>query len=675
MILPYKNVLLAAALTICTGAAQAEAPAPESTLAEEIVYADTNRELPDSIFDKYDRYLDEVVVTGTRSPKLLKDEPVQTVLITSKDIERSDATNISDLLQSEIPGIEFSYAMNQQVHLNFGGFGGQSVLFLVDGERLAGETMDDVDFSRIDMGNVERIEIVRGASSALYGSNAAGGVINIITKEAARAVSATASARIARHNDQRYMLTLGLHGKHINNSLSALYSRIANYDVDNGPDPATRVITTIYGNRTVSIKDRLTYTPTGALRLTARAGYYFKEIPRITDTPERYRDYSAGLLGHWDINSSNTLEASYAFDQYDKSSFMRINHLDVRNYSNVTNSVRAFYTHTTTGGNILALGADYRYDYLDNLKTSDGAHHEVNTDIFAQYDHIFNDHWEAVGVVRYDYFSFSNSSRVTPKLSARYKPTRNTNIRFGYGMGFREPTLKERFYNFDMAGIWIVEGNKDLRSESSHNFNASFDWSCRGYNLTVAGYLNRVHNKIATGLPYYKPGDGNQLYLNYINLDNFTTFGGEITLQGRWNCGLSAKISYAYTDERFAKDKEGNTANNQYIPARKHTMTARVEWLKQLSHDFTLTLNLNGRALSGVKNIEYKDYYDIAAGTIDVHYPPYTIWRFSASTLYRSHIKLTLTVDNFFNYNPEYHYLNAPFTDGANFMAGISFDI
>lgn len=86
--------------------------------------------------------------------------------------------------------MEFSYAMNQQIHMNFGGFGGQSVLFLVDGERLAGETLDDVDFSRIDMNNVERIEIVRGASSALYGSNAIGGVVNIITKEAAKKLDA-----------------------------------------------------------------------------------------------------------------------------------------------------------------------------------------------------------------------------------------------------------------------------------------------------------------------------------------------------------------------------------------------------------------------------------------------------------------------------------------------------
>ena len=105
--------------------------------------------------------LGEVVVTGTRTPRLLKDVPVQTRVISSKDIEHTDATNIQDLLQTELPGVEFSYAMNQQVNMNLSGFAGQGVLILVNGERLAGETMDNVDFTRLSMSNVEKVEIVR----------------------------------------------------------------------------------------------------------------------------------------------------------------------------------------------------------------------------------------------------------------------------------------------------------------------------------------------------------------------------------------------------------------------------------------------------------------------------------------------------------------------------------
>ena len=127
--------------------------------------------------------LDQVVVTATRTPKALKDAPVVTRLITANDIKIADATNIQDLLTEQMPGLEFGYAMNQETSLNMNGFGGNAVLFLVDGERLAGETMDNVDYSRLSLDNVGRIEIVKGAASALYGANAVAGVVNIISRE------------------------------------------------------------------------------------------------------------------------------------------------------------------------------------------------------------------------------------------------------------------------------------------------------------------------------------------------------------------------------------------------------------------------------------------------------------------------------------------------------------
>ena len=95
--------------------------------------------------------------------------------------------------------------------------------------------MDDVDFSRIDMNNVERIEIVRGASSALYGSNAGGGVINIITKEAAKRCEVNLDARFGNHSDRRYKFGLGNRFGNFKNNLSLTISRMNSYDVDNSP--------------------------------------------------------------------------------------------------------------------------------------------------------------------------------------------------------------------------------------------------------------------------------------------------------------------------------------------------------------------------------------------------------------------------------------------------------
>lgn len=618
--------------------------------------------------------LDEIVVTATRAPKLLKDTPVQTRLISRKDIERTDATDIRDLLQQEMPGIEFSYAMNQQVHLNFNGQGGQSVLFLVDGERLAGETMDDIDFSRIDMAAVDHIEIVKGSSSALYGSNAGGGVINIITRKAVNPWRVTADARVARHNEQRYNLALSLKGRHLRNILSANYNSTDNYNVHNAPDPATRVVTTIYGSRVWNFNERLTYTPSENLRISGRAGYFFRQLSRTADSPERYRDYSAGLRAEWNISPEDVLSISYSFDQYDKSTLYRRSGLDVRSYSNVQNSLRALYNHTF-GRNILTAGADVMRDYLSNTKLTDPVRHQVACDAFGQFDWLIDDRWEVVGALRYDHFSDGNNSRLTPKISARYRPARNVNVRFGYGMGFRAPTLKEKYYEFDMAGIWIVKGNDRLKAESSHNLTLSCDYTHAGFNYTLSAYFNDINNKISTGIPYYAGDDSRQLYLDYINLSHCHVWGAEATVQARFSSGLSFCASYAFTDERFAKDKNGNAVNTQYIPARKHTGTVRISYDKSFSRNYGLSASLSGRVFSKVENIEYKDYYDISQGTVTVRYPGYSLWKLSLVQSIGRYVKISLAVDNLLNYKPKYYYLNCPLTDGANFMAGVSLDI
>lgn len=627
----------------------------------------------DTIYRKFD--LDEVVVTGTRTPKFLKDTPIQTRVINAKEIARLDATNVQDLLQQELPGVEFTYAMNQQTHLNFSGFGGQGVLFLVDGERLAGETMDDVDFTRLSMDNVERIEIVKGAASALYGSNATGGVINIITKKSQKPVTLNVNARYAKHNEQRYGGTFGLNGKHWYNMFTVNFNRMDNYDVHSASNPVTRIISTVYGDKTINFKDQLVWSPNKNFHLSGRTGYFFRETVRSADQPERYRDFSGGLGLQWNISEHDDFQASYAFDQYDKSDYQRITKLDIRDYSNVQNSLRLLYNHRFDRGDVLTIGSDFMHDYLYNTNLENETRNQNTWDLFGQYDWRISDQWEAVGAVRYDYFSDGKESHVTPKLNVCYKPIYNLSIRAGYGMGFRAPTLKEKYYNFDMAGIWIVEGNANLKSEVSHNFNLSAEYTKGHYNLTGSVYYNKVKNKLATSAPYFKTPNDKLPYLPYANLDDYSVCGGEIGAQAKWNNGLGARLTYAYTKEQLAKDKDGHTINNQYIPAREHALNARVDFDKQFSKKYGLNIALQGRVLSGVENVEYKDYYDVSKGTITVEYPAYTIWKLSVVQRVGNAVKVTAALDNVFGYKPKYYYLNSPITDGVNFQISMSIDI
>ena len=619
--------------------------------------------------------MEQVVVTGTRTPKLLANTPVLTKLITASDIAKADATNLRDLLQQVLPGVEFSYAMNQQVHMNFSGFGGQSMLILVDGERLAGETMDDVDFSRLCMDNVDHIEIVKGAASALYGSNAAGGVINIITKNGIRPFALNLNARLGRHHEQRYGLSWQQGASRWNNLLTVNRNRSDNYDVHNGDNPVTRVVATIYGDATWNFKEQLSYRPSEKLSLTGRAGYFYRQLVRTSETPERYRDFSGGLRSVWKPDTHNSLDLSYAFDQYDKSDYQRITRLDIRDYSNVQNSLRLLYNHTFGSDDVLSLGADYMHDYLFNTNLEDRTRRQDSFDAFAQYDWNVSQQWEAVGALRYDYFSDGRISRLTPKVSVRYQPVRNLNFRASYGMGFRAPTLKEKYYNFDMAGIWIVEGNPALKPEVSHNFNLSADYTHRHYNFTLAAYYNRIRDKIATGAPFYKNPSDRIPHLPYLNLDDYSVSGGEATAQARWPNGLTARLSYAYTHERLPKDKNSNAVNNQYIPARKHSMTGHIDWDRQFSTAYGLNIGLDGRFLSAVDNQEFVDYYDISKGIRTIHYPAYALFKLSLVQRIGKAVKASVILDNLFNYKPEYYYLNCPLTDGTNLMVGLSVDV
>lgn len=642
-------------------------------VAQNAMSADRLDEYIDSISRHFD--LGEVVVTGTRTPKFLKDTPIQTRVITSREIEKTDATNIQDLLQQELPGVEFSYAMNQQTHLNFSGFGGQGVLFLIDGERLAGETMDDVDFTRLNMDNVERIEIVKGAASALYGSNATGGVINIITKKTDKPWTLNVNGRLARHNEQRYGASFGLNGKRLGNMFTANYTDVDNFDVHSAAGPVTRIISTVYGDRTLNLKDQLVWSPSRNVEIGGRVGYFFRQTTRTAEQPERYRDFSGGLRIDWTLSDHDMLQANYAFDQYDKSDYQKLRKLDIRDYSNVRNMFRLLYNHTFGSGDILTAGADFMHDYLFNTNLDNTERKQDSFDFFMQYDWRISQKLEAVGAVRYDYFSDGGESRLTPKLNLCYKPVRNLSLRAGYGMGFRAPTLKEKYYDFDMAGIWIVEGNAALKSEISHNLNLSAEYVKGHYNLTASAYYNKVENKLATGAPYFRTPSDKLPYLPYTNLDGYSVYGGEIGVQARWDNGMSARFTYAYTKEELPTDKQGNAVNNQYIPARRHSLNVRYDYDRQFSARYGISAGISGRLLSGTENEEYRNYYDVSQGTVRVSYPVYTMWKLSLVQRIGKAVKLTTALDNLFNYRPKYYYLNSPVTDGINFQIGLSVDI
>lgn len=606
--------------------------------------------------------LDEVVVTGTRTPKLLKEVPIVTRVISGLDIKRMDATNISDLLQTELPGIEFSYSMNQQTSLNMSGFGGNSVLFLVDGERLAGETLDNVDYSRLNMDNVQRIEIVKGAASSLYGSNAVGGVVNIISRESQEPWSVNVNSRYGAYNEQRYGGSVGFNAGRFNSMTNVQYTSIDAIDLSKGTDnEEVGDYSMIYGNSTLNIKERLIYTPIDNLKFTARAGYFFRERNSSESQKDRYRSFTGGLKGNYNITDKDDLEVAYLFDQYDKSDYLVFGDLDVRDYSNVQHTLRALYNHTFADKHILTVGGDYMRDYLMSYQFTDGGSYIQHTaDAFAQFDWNPHKKFNLIAGLRFDYFSEAKLSHLSPKLGLMYK-LGNCSLRGSYAGGFRAPTLKEMYMNFYMGNIFMIYGNPDLKPESSHNLSLSAEYMKGNHNLTVTGFYNIIDNRITTAWNQVLDGQV------YTNMSRLQVAGVDANASGKYRCGISWRLSYAYTYEHIKKGEPMLSAT------RPHTATARIAYDKDWNN-YGLSVALTGRYLSKLTTDVYTEMTSYEQ-TEKHTYPGYTIWKLSFAQRVWKGVNITLAVDNLFNYRPDYYYSNSPSTTGTTCSVGLSLDI
>ncbi|MCH3995587.1 MAG: TonB-dependent receptor [Prevotella sp.] len=600
--------------------------------------------------------LNEVVVTATRTPKLLKDVPLVTRVITAEDIRKSDATNIEDLLKTVLPGVEFSFSMDQQTDLNFSGFGGNSVLFLVDGERMAGETLDNIDYNRLTLDNVERVEIVKGAASSLYGSNAVGAVINIITKKPDNGLTFNLNGRLGAYNDQRYGGSVGYGKKNFTTLTNVQYTKIDDINLDRAGD-----FNKVYGKKTWNFKENLTYQPFSKLDLTGNMGYFFRERMYSADTHNRYRDLDAGLKGNYKFSQMSNLELSYFFDQYDKSDLSMLTNKDVRDYSNVQHSVRTLYNYTFSNIGTLTVGGDLMRDYLMSYQfTNDGSHKQYTVDGFAQFDWNITHHLNLLGGMRYDYFSEASMDHLSTKLALMYKfPF--LRLRASYAGGFRAPSLKEMYMNFDMASIFTIYGNKDLKPETNNNFQLSAEYTKGNYSLTATGYYSAFKNRITTAWNQELKG------MEYINMAKMNLASVELNAEAKYACGIGASLSYVYTDEHV---KSGQPLTRS---TRPHTGVVRVEYDHSWKN-YGFNFAINGRLLSSLRTDEYTSTTSYEQ-TERVKYPGYQLWKATFIQRIYKGVRLTMAVDNLFNYRPKYYYSNSPATRGTTFSCGVSLDL
>ena len=598
-------------------------------------------------------FIDEVVVTGSRVEKPLKEIPVITRVISSMDIKRANPQDFQTLLQYELPGVQIGYnSMSQAPTITYQGVGGDYIVFLVDGERVSGEgAAKNVDFSRFNVDDIERIEVVRGAASTLYDSNALGGVINIITKSANRPFSGNLSARYAGVNGENYSLSLGTKKSRFNTYTTIGYRHKDTYNIadDEGqketiirPDGSQQVDTadvrntTIYGYQIWDASQKVGYSFTDKLSAEVKGTFYHnkRDVRKGKDFQETYIDYTASGKVKYLINDDHQLDMSYIFDRYDKNQDYWEDHYTTKNFSHRQQTLRLNYTGTA-GNHSFSAGMEGKIEYMKHYMMRDSSHFDrKHFDIYAQDDWKVAEGLNVILGLRAD-SEKEYPFHVTPKLSLMYHLGKKWTFRTGYAQGYRTPSLKELYSAYDMGGLgmFMIYGNENLKAEKSHQISASAEYNRGGFNASVSAYHNRFKDKITL---MQRP-DGDQ---QYQNTDKAKTTGVEAIFRMKYKCGISLTGSYAFVDDYT--EFEGK--NTSYV--RPHSLTFNASYTKKI-RKVTGTMTLNGQWSSKLDTY----YYDPDSKELSfVTYDPRTMCSLNFTLQMPRGITVGCMVDNLFNY-------------------------
>ena len=557
--------------------------------------------------------LQEVVVTGTGTQHLLKNAPVQTEVITQKMLRQYGGKSLEDILA----GLTASFAFNEgdmgsQMQLN--GLGNSYILILIDGKRIHGDVGGENDLGLIDPHNIEKIEIVKGAQSALYGSDAMAGVVNIITKKhTEKGVFVDNSTRYGSHNDLRQHNSLVLTFGDFSSQTNFQMQRNDGWQ-NTAEEYAEAMVLTDSKNKTVNkfknwqVAERLTYKPLKSLELYAEGSYYKKNIlrPQNGTHPScdvytydlRYNNASASLGGKWyprgeksevrgkrdyitlDVDwNKHAYYYDYTAKHYD---YVLLQGEEYGDQNGEWFSVAMLPGQSKLQSdqqrvmgllkgifylpyeNTLNAGAEYRYDYLKAPeRTETGTASDQTAALYVQ-DEFNMLQWLNItaGLRLVDNRSFG--LRLTPKISAMLS-VGDFRFRLGWSQGFKTPTVKELHYRYLHvmgSSTFFNIGNTNLDPQISNYYSANIEYRGRNFTASVTGYLNKLDNMIAlvnvssgeipAGITTAYLGDGstNVQARMYKNMDDARTCGLDFTLSYKVMKGLTLNAAYSYLDTK-----------------------------------------------------------------------------------------------------------------------------
>ncbi|MCB9602567.1 MAG: TonB-dependent receptor [Sandaracinus sp.] len=510
--------------------------------------------------DPDDLTLREVVVTGTRRETALADSPVQTQVLTRAEIESSGAETLAELLEEQAGIDVFSAVRGQGVRLR--GLEPEHVLFLVDGERTLGRMDGTLDLTRWQLDDVERVEIVRGAASALYGSDALGGVIHVIPRRAASGWEGETRATygyVDRRRDNRrdrfeggprvegpvprdgYAGTYDWNGRvgwgNERGGVSAFvgFHRLDRTDLDprnaasNGPESTTWDVG-LRGSlrvRRTNLRLRAEYQKRDDVSLESMGRAVLERLNRteqgtISFGPEiRLRRGTLQLRGAYSHFRDQFLrrvrggaQSGTATDTHEQ-----LGQLQMR------------YLHAFSDAHVLTVGYDAFVESLDTPRL-DRTGRRARLAPYVQHEWTPSEtpRLSIVPGLRVDADSWFGAA-VSPKLQMRFDPHERVVMRASAGRGFRAPDFRELLLSFtDNASLgYVVIGNPDLRAETSWSVDGGVELRFSDHvSLSATGYWTKVDDLITTDL--VSETDGVSTY-TYVNVDAARTRGVETQLR------------------------------------------------------------------------------------------------------------------------------------------------
>lgn len=597
--------------------------------------------------------LKEVVVTATRTPHTLKDVPVETVVVTRQDMEQSNAQNAMDALKT-VPGITSAvhddvfgtYTWRAKMRgLNFNdGYG----LILIDGQRVMGSGQSGgmgeygIGLNQIPVEMIERIEVVKGPSSALYGSDAMAGVINVITRSTPEKASGRAGASYGWYTIKDKVNSDGSVSKPSDDGQSRNASQaflsfgdrplerlgyLIHYDYESADDIRQDPITS----------DRHSLMAKIDLAVTDNLDFFLKgEASKYEKTDNREEDshrLSAGL--EWQPSADHFLAVkgyTYSWDfvhGYPGYSY-GFKHGDTG-----FDQMEIQYTWYASDQQTLTLGGETQQQGIDYIiDNDDGSSIRVEESVttnslYAQDEITFFDDLTLVAGARFD--DHSNFGReVNPKLSLMYTLTDTTTLRASAGRAFKSPTIRQLYYDTPYRhGSYYVQSNRDLKPEIGMGYSAGVEQWFRNDHLmtSLSMFRNEIDDMVIredTGTLF----EGLPL-MTYQNVEKANTQGVEFLTKFSQK-DFSLTLAYTYT----ASENKGTGKDLTYVPEHTLTLVPAYEWPGY------------GFGVSGVITYTSRQYTD-SANTSEISGNTVVDTRIYKKLADRA--RLSLVVDNLFD--------------------------